>query len=514
MLGKLTESKIAHFFYIIGIRERELEKLRENLSQNFDFDLYTAFKHLDLDNRNSISASDIQLFLYRHHINSDISLINLLISQYDINLDGRLSLNEFTKLIIPISNEYLPNSASLRTTLSGLSLEIQLLLLRLFKLELLFHEELEKMRNDIISQRDFSLLDSFRIIDYSGRSIIDRIVIKSLLSKYGHVLNEGEINGIFRRFDYDGDRAMNYVEYVGAIMPKMKKRRCSPLERESPYKTYTNNSHGGSSLEYASESCKGTLRRNSSPLRQASPQKTLYFEHSTGLSSPLRQNNLLSKEIYSANTTSLKNIDSPLRRYSPIHQASPLRRTSPLRQSSPLRSNSPLRKSPTISSKLNFSPNKNQTTGFTARIRTSPLRQNYSDSPAKILECCHLSPQRNSSPLRNSSPNLNNEPYFSSNLSHTQFSPLKTVDISPKRPSIRNSPTKNNYSIRNYEVDLIPQRQPPFKSIPLRNSSLRESPVKFQRESPTKSSPLKYSPIDCQYANLSKNTHFLRNSNF
>ena len=524
MLSKLTERKIAQLFYIIGSREQEIEKSREILCQNLDFETYTAFKHLDLDVRSSISATDIQLFLEKHHLSFDISYIYLLISQYDSNLDGRLSLNEFLKFVLPSTNEYLRDSVNLRVPLQALSLETQYLLLHLFELELIFHEEIEKVRCDITLQSDFSLLDSFRIIDYSRRSLIDRIAIKGLLSKHGFFLSEEEVNGIFRRLDNDGDGAINYVEYVDTVMPK-KNRNISPLKKQSPARRSIEESSNKAQVKYQSEVFRSSPRRNSSPLRQISPQKISYLDQAIRPSPSALQNNSRAYENISRNSTSLRRIDSPPRRYSPVNQLSPLRQVSPSRKSSPLRRSSPLRYSSQIqrSSPLrqspgstsyisNVTPTRVQNSSYSSAYRNTPVRQNTAELPAKTLSCYRISPPRNSSPLR-SSPIRNSELQYSSYISQSRYTPGKNVEISPRTSPLKNSFEKSSYPIKNNEEDLIPQRQSPLKSTPLRNASLRESASKGYRVSPNKSSPLKNSSVDFQYSSSSKFAQSLRNSN-
>ena len=437
MLGRITERKIAQLFYMVGARELEIERTREILCQNFDFELYTAFRFLDAGVKGSVSALDLRDFLRRHHVDYEITIIQLLIAQYDSNLDGRLSIQEFSSFVVPSTNLVLKDAVSLRTPYSTLSLETQLVLLRLLEQELRLQQDVENLRCEITVQVDFGLLDSFRVLDILKSSCLDRASIRSLLNRHSLLLSESELDGVFRRLDCDDDRVLNYIEYVDSIMPK----RGRSL---SPNKSTTYTSSPSRPLAYSTLSSfprPTSPNRNSSPLRQPSPNK--YQMPLT--SSPSRSFNYSPSRHHESPSRLTSNYSvyrqSPVRTLS-CYDISPSR-TSPLRSpprnSSPLRNASPLRSSPSRT------------------INESPSRSLYTQSIAR-RSYLETSPSR-SIPLRNSrlSPGKG-----------VAFSPSRRADIAPSSP-LRTSPDRNR-------VDLIPQRlNSPLKSMPLRNTPLREA---------------------------------------
>ena len=509
MLSRLTERKIGQLFYIIGTREQEIEKSREILNQNFDFETYTSFKHLDLEVRGSISAYDIQEFLSRHHKFLDVSYIHLLISQYDLNLDGRLSLNEYSKLVLSQTNEMLRDSVTLRTPLPRVSLEVEYLLLHLLELEIILHEEIEKVRCDITIQTDFSLLDSFRMLDYSKSSNLDKSDLRALLSRHGFYLSEAELLGVFRRLDHDSDGVLNYIEYVDAVMPK-KTRIRSPAKRFSPSKNFVTekNIHTYESpfrqIRHSSPLRSSPLRnspskveflvRKNSPLRN-SPSRVEFLvrknsplrnsptrvEFSVRKSSPLKKS--------PPRTTFLQGSPSRLEFYARIpdsnsRKSSPLRQSPSLRQSPPktLSTNlisfgSPVRQSPS----LRESPAKFLTTNLNPSIttniyskndRNTPLRSSIKDSASKSIR---ISPSRHSSPLRQSPSRYQSitATNFSPSKSHVRFSPLRSADIGSKGGSpLRNSSEPFSFPVTSESFGQ--KTSSPLKSIPLRNVSLRD----------------------------------------
>ena len=64
-----------------------------------DEDLYYAFKKFDLDNSGYISIKELQQILARIGQNYSFDEISELVSKVDSNFDGRLSYNEFVKLM-------------------------------------------------------------------------------------------------------------------------------------------------------------------------------------------------------------------------------------------------------------------------------------------------------------------------------------------------------------------------------------------------------------------------------
>lgn len=460
MLSRLTERKIAQLFYIVGVREQEIEKSRETLCLSLDFETYTSFRFLDSEKRGSLSAADFEQFLIQNRRPLNYASLQLLINQYDTNLDGRLSINEFSKFVLPNTNELLRDTVSLRTPYTSFSIETQFLLLRLIELEMSFHEEVEKIRFEITSQSDFGLLDSFRALDINRSSAIDKPAIRGMMSRNSFYLSESEISGILRRFDTDGDGCISYVEYVDAIMPK-KPRGSSPIRR-SPAKG--NSTEAYIRIESPSRSLNGfrsSPLRNSSPLRKSSPSRDI--QRSMTQDSPSRS------QVFKQESPS-RISPSRIRNYMTETSINP-RASSPLRKSSPLRS-SPIRMYEGVSN-----------------TNTSYFRAQR-DSPPRTLNCFTISENRRTSPLRYSpsrispSRGLGRSIEAYSPTRSLRFSPVKSVDIRPNSP-LRRSPIRSVYNPVRGSEDIIPQRVgSPLKSMPLRNAPLREA---ASRESPFRS---------------------------
>lgn len=48
---------------------------------------------------------------------------------------------------------------------------------------------------------------------------IDRISLCAFLELYGIFMRPEDLDSVFRRLDHDGDEALNYSEFVQALMP-------------------------------------------------------------------------------------------------------------------------------------------------------------------------------------------------------------------------------------------------------------------------------------------------------
>lgn len=448
MISKLTERKVAHLFYSVGVREQEIDKFRESLCQSIDFEIYTAFRFLDSEVRGSLSATDFEIFLRKNKRIYDYGYLQLFIAQYDGNLDGRLSINEFSRFVLPATNDLLRDTVALRTPYTTLTVEMQANLLQLLELELNYHEEIEKLRFEINLLADFGLLDSFRALDINRMNAIDKLSIRGLISRNGYYLSESEISAILRRVDTDGDGHINYIEYVDAVMPK-KARGSSPMRK---HYNQANALEQSGRFDSSSKSLYGSRplspTRNSSPLRRSSPSRL----------SPQR---VLSSQ------------DSPLKSRI-FKQESPSRFTKTSvndstifpRSSSPLRKSSPLRASPTRTYITNTMPSEN----YFKTFRHSPIKN------TNIIE---YKDKRKSSPLRFSptrvSPTRDLEEIIErySPTKNIRFTPAKDLNLSPSSP-LRRTSSKKLYSPPRNNGEFSPQRsESPLKSMPLRNASLR-----------------------------------------
>lgn len=374
MLSRETENKLAEVFLRISSAEQQVESCRLALSSNLDFDVYTAFRAVDRLGLGSLSSADLVFFLDKHHHYSTADEVYLSIKQYDTNQNGRLSLEEFSQLVLPSTD---PSLKSLAQTRRGFfSTEVEYHFVRLLQSEVSFHRAVENARKQLNLRYDYSPLECFKLVDIRGVSYVDRLTLLDFLRRFRYV-GEEEVDSVFRRIDNDGDNLLTYKEFVDSITPLQSNlsmyrsvspsrefsatssfRRTSPLRNSSPVRDGFRQSAYNSS--YLSPRRSSPLR-NSSPLRES--QSSSFLRKSLYNPGESLQNSVLSSHSL---------------------QASQTRKSSPLRTSSPTR-DSLYRTSPLRNSTLNVSSRSFNQSGANSSIR-------------------HSSPLRKSSPLRQSSP--------------------------------------------------------------------------------------------------------------
>ena len=336
MLSLATESKLAEIFLRVSHSERQVEESRYYLSNNYDFDPYSAFKFMDRLCIGSISSTEVQFLLDKHHIFCSGDEAYLVIRQYDSNADGRLSIEEFFQLVLPSTNPGLKNLALSRRGV--FTEEVEYLLVRLLQAEVVFHRNLETAKKDLHLKLDFSISEAFRAIDIRNASFIDRESLTNFLRRHRNVSDE-DVDAIFRRVDNDADEIINYQEFVDSVLPTQPV--ASRLYRSfSPGISLTDRSGFG-----ASNGTSGSFR-NSSPLRMKSPQKhtmsssSLRFQSTNQSSFKNPQSSTLNNPTFSSTMKSTRNISprnsSPLRNSSGRNALG--RSENSFRKSSPLRS--------------------------------------------------------------------------------------------------------------------------------------------------------------------------------
>ena len=104
MISLKTESKLGEILLKTSFFEREVENCRCFLSSISEFDPYSTFKALDQYSLGSLSISELQYILEKHHCYCTHEEAYLIINQYDSNQDYRLSIEEFFQLVLPSTN--------------------------------------------------------------------------------------------------------------------------------------------------------------------------------------------------------------------------------------------------------------------------------------------------------------------------------------------------------------------------------------------------------------------------
>ncbi|OMJ80663.1 hypothetical protein SteCoe_19042 [Stentor coeruleus] len=268
-----TEKKLADTIASIAEGEKEIEIARISLTENRDFEPFSAFKSLDRLGIGFISYMDLQDFLNRNRIPFISQELSSLIKQYDSDSDGRLVLSEFHQLTLPSTNNLLRDLAQQRIPSSRLSLDVEFLLARLLDKELSFQRRLESLKQDLSSRYDFSMVSAFSLIDFPSTSFITRDKLYSFLRRNGKLIYDDDIDALLRRMDIDGDERLSYSEFADSLRsqepritssPRRSPSRSSPLRNSSPLRRTGNSpSRTGGSFYQNETSMRSSFNRTS-----------------------------------------------------------------------------------------------------------------------------------------------------------------------------------------------------------------------------------------------------------
>ena len=271
-----TERRLAEFIYSIAEGEKEIEQARISLSENRDFEPYSAFRAIDRLGIGFISYLDIRDFLDKNRIACTNQEITATIKQYDSDSDGRLVLSEFHQLTLPSTSNIIRDLALTRGPYSRISLDVEFLLARLFEKELNFQRRLELGKKDLALRHDFSIVSAFSTLDYPSTSLLSRDKLSDFLRRNGKIAFEEDIDAVLRRVDVDGDERLSFSEFsdflrpqepVFLSSPRRSPTRTSPVRHSSPLRRNGNSpSRTSSSFLQPEASLRSSSFTRSSPL--------------------------------------------------------------------------------------------------------------------------------------------------------------------------------------------------------------------------------------------------------
>ena len=240
MLSLDTERTLAALLFQIAQIEAEVEASRQELCKNPNFDVYSTFRLIDTQTNGKINIIDLKNFLSKRNISITRLHLELLINQYDSNMDQMLSLEEFQPLVLPSENIEL-REETLKRNVFPPSLYVESTLARHIELEANIQGQLQTLKRNLFTKHDFSAIEAFRIIDKDRANFINIYRIRDFLIKNGFSVSFRDIDNIIRRVDIDNDSKLSYEEFTVGILPINRKPITSPGKRRnySPKRTQT-----------------------------------------------------------------------------------------------------------------------------------------------------------------------------------------------------------------------------------------------------------------------------------
>ena len=257
--------------------ERQVEVVRQVLSELPAFDPYSAFHHIDQSNQGYIAQTDLARFMRDCQRPVSEFEASLVAGSWS-GLGSRLvSYEDFLNAVLPATHERLRLQAANRQARSNLSFEVIYALCRVIERELDFLVKLEAVKADLKAQRDFSNTALFSAMDIDGDQSVSEADTALFCRRLGVYIAENDLKAVFRRVDKDRDGLLSFrevramVESGSSVGPspgrssptRSPNRSSSPLKpsrtldstaAESPYQRSTLRSSATSALRKSLES--------------------------------------------------------------------------------------------------------------------------------------------------------------------------------------------------------------------------------------------------------------------
>lgn len=207
-------------FYLL-----QIERLRNELAHNRDFDARTLFERIETFRNGTISAGELLIFLQDHHVKTiNEEECKEIIAEFDSNLDGTMGYDEFLNCLLPATNPALrdfclygykvPSRYTDRS--QPLPVGISTMVTRIFEKEKELCRKRLQAKVDLFDVEKFDLQNIFHDIS-RGKPFITMPDLIFYLEQHAFHPRTEEIEGILRRCDHDSDGALSYEEFCCLI---------------------------------------------------------------------------------------------------------------------------------------------------------------------------------------------------------------------------------------------------------------------------------------------------------
>jgi len=208
--------------------EKDLEQAKLRLVDRYDFNLFDAFRIFDVDSRGAVNHFDLKYGLSDIGVFCTQEELDLFISRYDTNKDGRLRFSEFCEAFTPtdtytatVLNRRGSNNMPIRYKRDdcfgeGTKGEFRQLWRTHFKVE----TANEYLRQKLAKRPGFNIFDAFAACDIDNDGKISKEEIQELIESRGYFVSAKEVANLVERFDHDKDGRISYSEFREEMVPK------------------------------------------------------------------------------------------------------------------------------------------------------------------------------------------------------------------------------------------------------------------------------------------------------
>ena len=143
--------------------------MASKITEEQELEFREAFNLIDIDRNGSIDVEELEMLLRALGLNPTKEEVSLMISEMDLNNNGRVDYNEFLMLME------------------------------------------QKMQQQDTEEE---LIESFKILDKDGIGLISSTELRHVLSALGDKVDPEIVEKMIREGDLDGDGHINYEEFV------------------------------------------------------------------------------------------------------------------------------------------------------------------------------------------------------------------------------------------------------------------------------------------------------------
>lgn len=222
----MIQEDIVSFFREEILLDRQVERARQQVALQTDFNTYDAFKIFDIRGAGYLDELDFKQGLNEISVYASIEDVKLFFKRYDSNKDGRIRYSEFCSVFVPVDpyHSTLLNRRSSNNIRShfrddcfnyGTRILFKELLKAIFETE----KSGDYLRHRLLKDPSFTPVDAFKACDVNQDGIITRLEIRDLLLQHNVHATDLDLIALVDKLDRDRDGRISYSEFTDALRP-------------------------------------------------------------------------------------------------------------------------------------------------------------------------------------------------------------------------------------------------------------------------------------------------------